>query len=125
MKKLASLYLCLLMILSFSCVSVSAANEGNIYTVGTAEDEADFTSLKDAIASASDGDTIQLVGNITESKLELNKSITIDTNGYVWTGGTTSKENCGSVSSGVTVSIINSKRTQQINSDPYVSDMFD
>lgn len=117
MKKLASLLLSLLMVFSFACIGVSVTAEGNVYTVGATAEGANFTTLADAVASVSDGDTIQFVEDITATNISLDKSITIDTNGYVWTGGTSSKVNCGTIKSGATVSIINSKRTEQVTSE--------
>ena len=117
MRKLASLFLSLLMVFSFTCVGVSVTADGNVYTVGPTAEGANFTTLADAVASVSDGDTIQFVENITATNISLDKSITIDTNGYVWTGGTSSKVNCGTIKSGATVTIINSKRTEQVTSE--------
>ena len=117
MKKLVSILLSMLMIFSFACIGVSVTAEGNTYTVGAAAEGANFTTLADAVASASDGDTIQLIEDITATNVSLDKSITIDTNGYTWTGGTSSKVNCGTIKSGATVTITNSKRTEQVTSD--------
>ncbi|MGN0174042.1 MAG: hypothetical protein ACI39F_06340 [Acutalibacteraceae bacterium] len=117
MKKLVSVLLSMLMIFSFACIGVSVTAEGNTYTVGATAEGANYTTLADAVASVSEGDTIQFVEDITATNVSLNKSITIDTNGYTWTGGTSSKVNCGTVSSGVTVTIVNSKRTEQVTSD--------
>ena len=115
MKKLVSLLLSLLMVFSFACVGVSVTAEGNVYTVGPTAEGANFTTLADAVASVSEGDTIRLIEDITATNVSLDKSITIDTNGYVWTGGTSSKVNCGTIKSGATVSIINSKRSMEIS----------
>lgn len=117
MRKSMSLLLSLLMVFSIACIGVSVTAEGNVYTVGATADGADFTTLADAVASVSDGDTIQFIEDVTATNISLDKSITIDTNGYVWTGGTSSKVNCGTIKSGATVSIINSKRTEQVTSD--------
>ena len=117
MKKSVSLLLSMLMIFSFVCVGYTVAAEGNVYTVGATVEGANFTTLADAVASVSDGDTIQLVEDITAKNVSINKSITIDTNGFTWTGGTSSKANCATIKSGATVQIINSKRAGQITSD--------
>lgn len=117
MKKSVSLLLSMLMIFSFVCVGYTVAAEGNVYTVGATVEGANFTTLADAVASVSDGDTIQLVEDITATNVSFSKSITIDTNGFTWTGGTSSKANCATIKSGATVQIINSKRAGQITSD--------
>ena len=117
MKKSVSLLLSMLMIFSFICVGYTVAAEGNVYTVGATVEGANFTTLADAVASVSDGDTIRLVEDITAKNVSFSKSITIDTNGFTWTGGTSSKANCATIKSGATVQIINSKRAEQITSD--------
>ena len=118
MKKTISLVLCLLMVFGVACIGgISASAEGNTYTVGATADGANYTSLADAVNAVSDGDTIQFVEDVTATNVTLNKSITIDTNGFVWYGGTSSKANCATIDGNATVSIINSKRTALVTAD--------
>lgn len=115
MKKSVSLLLSLLMIFGVACVGgISVSAEGNTYTVG---EVGTYATLAEAVTAVADGDTIQLVSDITATNISLDKSITIDTNGFTWTGGTSSKANCGTIKSGATVQIINSKRAEPITSD--------
>ena len=110
MKKGLSILIALAMVALLVPVAISA--DGTIITVGPSET---YTTIKSAITASSAGDTIQLVADINEENITINKAVTIDTNGYTWTGGTGSKANCCTVTS--TVTIKNSQRTTQITAD--------
>ena len=110
MKKGLSILIALAMVALLVPVAISA--DGTIRTVGPSET---YQTIASAITASSAGDTIQLVDDITETNVAINKAVTIDTNGYTWTGGTSSKANCCTVTS--TVTIKNSQRTTQITAD--------
>ena len=110
MKKGLSILIALAMVALLVPVAISA--DGTIITVGPSET---YTTIKSAITASSAGDTIQLVADITETNVAINKAVTIDTNGYTWTGGTSSKARCCTITS--TVTIKNSQRTTQITAD--------
>ncbi|MBQ5590078.1 MAG: hypothetical protein IIU65_00180, partial [Clostridia bacterium] len=75
-----------------------------------------YKTIAEAVAAANDGDTIKLVENVTEVNITIAKAVTIDTNGFVWTGGTSSKQNCASIKAdGVTIK--NSQRTTPVTAD--------
>ncbi len=110
MKKGLSILIALAMVVIMVPIAISA--DGTIRTVGPSET---YTTIASAVSASSAGDTIQLVADITETNVAINKAVTIDTNGYTWTGGTSSKANCCTVTS--TVTIKNSQRTTQITAD--------
>ncbi|MBQ4155409.1 MAG: hypothetical protein IJD90_01235, partial [Clostridia bacterium] len=110
MKKILSIALSLLLVLLVVPMAIYA--EGNTITVGST---GDYATIAEAVTAAADGDTIQLVDNITETNVTISKAVTIDTNGFVWTGGTGSKINCGNIKASVTFT--NSQRTSQITAD--------
>ncbi|MGN0173142.1 MAG: hypothetical protein ACI39F_01775 [Acutalibacteraceae bacterium] len=119
MKKFITIVLAFVLMLSVMPMALSASAEGNVITVG---EGGDYEALAEAVTAATEGDTVQLVSDVIAKNVSLTKSITIDTNGYTWTGGEgngsgSNKANCGTVASGVTVTIINSQRTEPITSE--------
>ena len=112
MKKLLSLMMSFIMLISLVSMSSVVKAESRTLTVGT---EGQYDTLTAAITAANDGDTIQLLEDITQTGATISKSITIDTNGHVWTGGTSSKAVSATISANVTIK--NSQRTTQITEE--------
>ena len=110
MKKILAIAISLALVLMLVPMAIIA--EGNTLTVGAT---GDYATIAEAVTAASAGDTIKLVGNITETNVTISKAVTIDTNGFVWTGSTGSKQNCANITANVTIK--NSQRTSQITAD--------
>lgn len=128
MKKLITLFLSVVLMLSVMPMALSTSAEGNVITVS------DCTTFKNAVSSATNGDTIQLADNIELSPSETNqdystitlsKNITLDTNGYIlYCGGIATakpKISLFKVNKGYELTVTNSKRTTQVTT----SDSFD
>ena len=128
MKKIITILLALSLMFSVMPMALSTSAEGNVITVS------DCTTFKNAVSSATNGDTIQLADNIELSPSETNqdysiitlsKNITLDTNGYIlYCGGIATakpKISLFKVNKGYELTVINSKRTAQITT----SDSFD
>ena len=110
MKKIISIALSLALVLLIIPFAIGA--EASTLTVGA---NGDYATIAEAVTAATDGDTIQLVDNITETNVTISKPVTIDTNGFVWTGGTGSKQNCATIKANVTIK--NSQRTTPVTAD--------
>ena len=110
MKKIISIALSLALVLLIIPFAIGA--EASTLTVGAS---GDYATIAEAITAAADGDTIQLVDNITETNVTISKPVTIDTYGFVWTGGTGSKQNCATIKANVTIK--NSQRTTPVTAD--------
>lgn len=110
--------LALALVLAFLPIFGVAA-DGSVVLCGPSET---YTSLKDAVAAAADGDTIKLTGDITNVDTTYNKDITIDTNGF-HVLRTSSKINFGLVNAGKTLKIMNSQNRANITEQPATYDI--
>ena len=113
------------MALIFAGVAVMTSDnvnaDGNVAEI----DGTPYTTLEDAITNASDGDTIQLTGNVTltQTKYEITKAITIngtDSNGNTYTitgkdGNTNYAISINNIAEGKTLTLSNVKISGAIN----------
>ncbi len=83
MKKILAILLTVAMLFSVAAISASAA-ETDVAAIG----EATYATLADAITAAKAGDTITLLGDVTEN-VTISKSITLDGGNNKYTGNIT------------------------------------